>query len=62
VAPFFFDPFPVYVAPPVVEEPPVYVQPPVSGYWYYCPSAGGYYPYVASCPVPWVPVPASGGY
>jgi hypothetical protein len=40
----------------------VYVQPPVSGYWYYCPSAGGYYPYVASCPVPWVPVPASGGY
>ena len=28
-------------------------------YWYYCPSYGAYYPNVASCPDPWVPVPAS---
>jgi hypothetical protein len=30
-----------------------------SGYWYYCPSAGTYYPYVETCPEAWVPV--SGG-
>ena len=58
VAPFIIDPFPVYV-PPVIEAPPVYEQAP--GYWYYCPSAGAYYPYVGSCPVPWVPVPPNGG-
>ena len=28
-------------------------------YWYYCPSAGAYYPNVTSCPEPWQPVPAS---
>ena len=28
-------------------------------YWYYCPSAGDYYPNVQSCPEAWVPVPAS---
>src|SRR5262245_29566970 len=28
------------------------------GYWYYCPSAGTYYPYVEYCPEPWVQVPA----
>ena len=26
--------------------------------WYYCPPAQSYYPYVATCPVPWQPVPA----
>lgn len=66
-APFVWNPFPVYVpppvvvAPPAVEAPPVYTQPAPSGYWYYCPSAGAYYPNVSSCPEPWVPVPASGG-
>jgi hypothetical protein len=42
----------------VVEEPLVYVQktaPPAS-YWYWCESAEQYYPYVSSCPEPWVPV------
>jgi hypothetical protein len=24
--------------------------------WYYCPVAGAYYPYVRTCPEPWVPV------
>ena len=64
VGPVFpwWDPYPVYVAPPpVVDAPPVYVQPAPSGYWYYCPSAGAYYPNVSSCPEPWVPVPPSGG-
>jgi hypothetical protein len=29
------------------------------GYWYYCPSYGAYYPNVATCPEPWVPIPTS---
>jgi hypothetical protein len=64
VTPFWWDPFPapVYAPPPVVvQEPPVYVEPTQPGYWYYCPSAGGYYPSVPSCPEPWVPVPPTGG-
>jgi len=31
-----------------------YVQP--NQYWYYCQSAGAYYPYVTACPEAWVPV------
>jgi hypothetical protein len=34
-----------------------YVQP--NAYWYYCQSAGAYYPYVTACPEAWVPVPAT---
>ena len=30
-----------------------------SGYWYYCPSYGAYYPSVGTCTEAWVPVPAS---
>jgi hypothetical protein len=41
-------------APPVAVSPPADVPPPT--YWYYCPSAGGYWPSVPSCPEPWVPV------
>ena len=37
--------------------PPVYAPAPPSAYWYYCRSAGAYYPTVPSCPEPWVPVP-----
>jgi hypothetical protein len=29
------------------------------GYWYYCPSAGAYYPDVGACPEPWMQVPPS---
>lgn len=36
---------------------PVYVEP-TPGYWYYCPSANAYYPYVTYCLDAWVPVPA----
>jgi hypothetical protein len=56
IAPLFVWP-PSYVyVPPVVAAPPVYVEP--TGYWYYCPSAQAYYPYVATCPEAWIPVPA----
>jgi hypothetical protein len=47
---------------PLAAEPPVYIerapadQPPPAGYWYYCESAGGYYPGVQTCPEPWVKV------
>ena len=44
--------------PPVVAAPPEYV-PGADGYWYYCQSAGAYYPTAPSCPEPWIPVPAS---
>jgi hypothetical protein len=59
VSPFVvWGPGYIYAPPPAVEAPPVYVEP-GSAYWYYCPSAGAYYPSVPSCPEPWVPVPAS---
>jgi len=49
--PFFRGPF-VYGNPY-----PVYAAP-INGYWYYCPSAEAYYPYVTNCLDAWVPVPA----
>jgi hypothetical protein len=67
--PYYYYP-PAYYppAPVVVQEPPVYVQQqappappapsqPADAYWYYCPSAKGYYPSVPKCPEPWVKVP-----
>ena len=36
---------------------PTYITP-TAGYWYYCPSAEAYYPYVTYCLDSWVPVPA----
>jgi hypothetical protein len=38
-------------------EQPVQQQQPGDGYWYYCQSAGGYYPRVPNCAEPWVKVP-----
>jgi len=65
VAPFGWDYPPYVAAPPVVvqQSPPVYVEQdpqaqPAPSEWYYCPSANAYYPNVASCPEPWVRVPA----
>jgi len=60
VAPFVVGPAYAYgwaSAPVQPYEAPVYTAPPPS-YWYYCPSAGGYYPDVPACPEPWVPVPS----
>lgn len=45
-------PAPVYVAPAYSPLPPVEVAP-ESGNWYYCDSAGRYYPYVRYCPEGW---------
>ena len=64
------DPYrpPVIVdsAPPVEVAPqaPAPAAPPVdatqsSPYWYYCEPSRTYYPYVATCPVPWKTVPAT---
>lgn len=51
-------PPPVYYPPPVYIEraPPVYVEQPRQDYWYYCPESKTYYPYVQSCPSPWMKV------
>lgn len=40
---------PVQVLPQPTYQPP----PPDSGNWYYCNSAGQYYPYVRGCPEGW---------
>ena len=59
VTPFVVGPAYAYgwaSAPVEPYEPPVYTAPPPS-YWYYCQSAGGYYPDVPACAEPWVPVP-----
>jgi hypothetical protein len=59
---WYFYPVPVYpypdpYSPPMVAAPapPPSLQSPPQ-YWYYCPSAKGYYPYVAECPEGWRPV------
>ena len=60
-----YYPYPYYAYPPVVvaapPAPTTYVersdQPLQSGYWYYCETARGYYPYVKECPGGWKAVP-----
>ena len=64
-APYYYPYYPYYsypYYPPTVAEPPTYIgrepqmpsTPP--GFWYYCQSAGGYYPTVQSCPESWLQV------
>lgn len=52
---WYFYPAPVYPYPDPYRPPVIAVpaQPAPPAYWYYCPSLGGYYPYVPRCPVPW---------
>ena len=53
-------PYAYWPAPMVHDVPQVYIERPSSapaGYWYYCESAGEYYPQAPSCPEPWVKVP-----
>ena len=60
VAPFAIGPaYPYGFAydPGYAAAPPEYSEPAPS-YWYYCQSAGAYYPDAPACPEPWVPVPA----
>lgn len=54
-------PYPTYVPPAIVVEqaPPSPAGLPPAQYWYFCDNPPGYYPYVASCLVPWRPVPAT---
>jgi hypothetical protein len=52
--PFFGGlPYPAYAAPYPV---PSAAAP--GAIWYYCRTTNAYYPYVASCAVPWQPVPS----
>jgi len=58
-SPWYYPP-PVYYPPVVIERsPPVYVEQPAAApapqtsYWYFCPEAQGYYPYVKECPGGW---------
>jgi len=46
--------------PPNEYEPPVFVEPLPQGYWYYCQSAGVYYPHVYACPDGWIRVAPHG--
>jgi hypothetical protein len=62
--PPYYYPAPAYYPAPVVVSPPApaqYVerndQPASSGYWYYCETSRGYYPYVKECPSGWKAVP-----
>jgi hypothetical protein len=46
----------IYWSHPAYVPPTTYVVP-TGGYWYYCPSAQAYYPYVTNCLEAWVAVP-----
>jgi len=60
---WYFYPAPVYPYPNPYQPPTVIATAgppaPAAGYWYYCRSAGSYYPYVAVCPESWTRVPAA---
>jgi hypothetical protein len=51
---WYFYPAPVYLYPDPYIPPAVVA--PSADYWYYCPSANAYYPYVTGCAEPWQPV------
>ncbi len=69
--PYYY--YPYYAQPPVViqQQAPVYEYEPQTPsapaqpyYWYFCPDANAYYPYVKQCPGGWkkvVPTPPSRG-
>ena len=57
---WFYYPAPVYPYPnPYVPSgfaappPPAGSAQPATQYWYYCPAANGYYPYISECPSGW---------
>jgi hypothetical protein len=54
---WFFYPAVVYPYPDPYVPPTVVTQAPAApAYWYYCPSAQEYYPYITACPEGWTPV------
>jgi hypothetical protein len=66
-APYYAYYPPPYPAPIVGQEPQTYAQAapepapaapqPPKAYWYYCASAGAYYPTAPTCPEVWIKVP-----
>ena len=61
-SPYYYYPRPAYYYPWAPYYPPAYIeqgygQPvpeqPAPAYWYYCPNARAYYPYVQQCPGGW---------
>ena len=60
--PWWYHPAPYYYPAPVVvpAQPTTYIEQgssETSGWWYYCETARGYYPYVKECPSGWQRVP-----
>ena len=53
-------PYPTYVPPALIAQqaPPMPTGLPPMPTWYFCDDPQGYFPYVASCMVPWRAVPA----
>ena len=59
-SPYYYGPSYYYYPPPVVYAPPaVTVEQAPAAYWYYCPPARAYFPYVRECPVGWLAVAAT---
>ena len=62
MAPGWYPPAYALPSPPSVQQQPQqYIEQPArrqpsDGYWYFCPSAGGYYPRVPNCSEPWMKV------
>ncbi len=56
MAPIVVNPAPVTY---IEQAPQVAASQQSNGYWYYCDSARGYYPYVKDCPSGWQPVPST---
>ncbi|MCX7896342.1 MAG: hypothetical protein N2441_00500 [Rhodocyclaceae bacterium] len=54
VAPVIVEPAPVYIERPAERPLPQPLEP---GYWYFCPSKGGYYPDVKTCEEGWLKIP-----
>jgi outer membrane protein OmpA-like peptidoglycan-associated protein len=57
---YYYDGPAYYYPPPqvVYEAPPVVVEQAPGAFWYYCPPAKNYFPYVRECPTGWQAVPA----
>lgn len=61
-SPYYYPYYPsyYYAPPPVVYQPPVVtVTQAPAAYWYYCPPARAYFPYVRECPTGWEAVPSA---
>jgi hypothetical protein len=59
--PYYSPPSYYPPAPVIVQQPQTYIQQAPAPqaavtYWYYCPSAKGYYPEIPNCSESWIPV------